>query len=84
MPPAKVGIIATLVGTSDVGQPAGGGAGRPGPPRPRCSLPVYNQFLGDFQNRDMALLGTIVHTRELSYAPGSPLRERAYRVGGGL
>jgi multimeric flavodoxin WrbA len=47
-------------------------------------LPQYNWFLGDFQNRAMQLVDTIVHTRELSFAPGSELMERAYRAGRGL
>jgi multimeric flavodoxin WrbA len=47
-------------------------------------LPQYNWFLGDFQNRAMQLVDTIVHTRELSFAAGSELMERAYRVGRGL
>ncbi len=47
-------------------------------------LDRYNWFLGDFQNRDMVLVDTIVHTRALSYEPGSELMERAYRVGKSL
>lgn len=41
----------------------------------------YDWFLGDFQNRDMELVDTIIHTRDQSFAPGSPLMERAYRDG---
>lgn len=44
-------------------------------------LPAYRWFLGDFQHRDMELVDMIVHTRALSYAPGSELMERAYNVG---
>ena len=55
-----------------------------GRPDAEAYLSQYNWFLGDFQNRDMVLVDTIVHTRELSYAPGSPLMERAYQVGRSL
>lgn len=55
-----------------------------GRPDPEAYLPVYNWYLGDFQNRDMELVDTIVHTRALSFEPGSPLMERAYRVGRSL
>lgn len=55
-----------------------------GRPDPEAYLPQYNWFLGDFKNRNMALVDTIVHTREQSFTPGSPLMERAYRVGRGL
>ncbi|MGI6367017.1 MAG: flavodoxin family protein [Anaerolineae bacterium] len=47
-------------------------------------LPVYRWFLGDFENRDMQLVDTIVHTRADAVTPGSPLMERAYRVGRSL
>ncbi len=55
-----------------------------GRPDAEAYLSQYNWFLGDFQNRDMELVDTIVHTRELSYAPGSQLMERAYNVGRNL
>jgi multimeric flavodoxin WrbA len=47
-------------------------------------LAQYNWFVGDFQNRDMVLVDTIVNTRETSTEPGSALMERAYRVGNSL
>jgi len=44
----------------------------------------YRWYLGDFQNRAMQLVDTIVHTRALSTEPGSPLMQRAYEAGRGI
>ena len=44
----------------------------------------FNWYLGDFQNRDMVLVNTLVHTREQLLTPDSELMHRAYNTGKNL
>ena len=44
----------------------------------------YGWFLADFENRDMELVDTIIHTRGQSVTPDSELMRRAYETGRNL
>ena len=41
----------------------------------------YNWFLGDFQNRDMVLVDTLVHAGNQPLTPHAELMQRAYQIG---
>ena len=47
-------------------------------------LPAYNWLLGDFLNRGMELVDTIIHTRADGLDPDGELMTRAYSVGKSL
>lgn len=44
----------------------------------------YDWYLGDFQNRDMVLVDTLIHTGRQPLTPDSELMRRAYNVGANL
>ena len=44
----------------------------------------YDWYLGDFQNRDMVLVDTLIHTGRQPLPPDSDLMRRAYRIGQNL
>jgi hypothetical protein len=44
----------------------------------------YKWFLGDFQNRDMVLVDTLVHAGNQLLTPDAELMRRAYQIGLGL
>jgi multimeric flavodoxin WrbA len=44
----------------------------------------YNWYLGDFQNRDMALVDTLIHTGRRPLSPECELMRRAYHIGANL
>jgi hypothetical protein len=44
----------------------------------------YKWFLGDFQNRDMVLVDTLVHAGNQPLTPDAELMRRAYQIGLGL
>ncbi len=44
-------------------------------------VPVYDWFLGDFQNRKMVLVDKIIHSARMPQEQADALLERAYQVG---
>jgi multimeric flavodoxin WrbA len=44
----------------------------------------YDWYLGDFQNRDMVLVDTLIHTGRQPLPPDCELMRRAYSIGTGL
>ncbi|MDF1513125.1 MAG: flavodoxin family protein [Anaerolineae bacterium] len=47
-------------------------------------LAQYNWYLGDFQNRDMVLVDTLIHTSRQPLTPECELMHRAYNIGRNL
>jgi len=44
----------------------------------------YNWYLGDFQNRDMVLVDTLIHAGNQPLTPDCELMRRAYSIGKNL
>jgi multimeric flavodoxin WrbA len=51
---------------------------------PEAYKAQYNWYLGDFQNRDMALVDTLVHAGNQPLTPDCELMRRAYSIGKNL
>ena len=48
---------------------------------PETYLTQYNWYLGDFQNRDMVLVDTLIHTSRQPLTTDNELMRRAYNIG---
>ena len=51
---------------------------------PEAYLTQYNWYLGDFQNRDMVLVDTLIHAGRHPLTPDGELMRRAYHTGKNL
>lgn len=51
---------------------------------PETHRAQYNWYLGDFQNRDMVLVDTLIHTGRQLLTPEGKLMRRAYTIGKNL